>query len=265
MSLSFHNEGREIALNNSKSLISTDAFNTALYSYSTKINTAFNTIGTLALLTGLTTTNCPAGRVLHLTGKRLIPGVNPMSVFPSGSTLSSQTSPGIYMISVYDPVSGFRGFIDPTSVLFANFDQALPNFYDLGNSGATLPLLGGKGANLSVNSSPLAAVYPLTTTSAATNTVIYAAKNASCGMFMPIGFDSYSAGKNVGGSVRVNSTAVKTTSNIFLTLCSNSASILAYPGATDGYFTIYFGPISVLGPVGSAIADGICISWLVVN
>ena len=267
MALSFHSEARgENALKNDKSYISTDAFNNDIYTYTTRLNTQFVTVGTLANLRGTTATNCPAGRVLHLTGRRLIPSVNPMNTFPSAGGLSTQSFPGVFLVSVYDPITGFRGFIDPTSSKFARFDQNLPNTFDLGNQGAgILPLLGGKGGTLSANGVTTAAITVFKTTSAATNTATYNAGNASVGMFMPVAFDSYSAGKNVGGSIVINTTAVKTTSNIFLTLCGNNATLIAYPGATDGTFTVYIGVISAFGPTGAAIADGLCFSWLVVN
>ena len=166
---------------------------------------------------------------------------------------------------MYDPVTGFRGYIDPISCKFAKFDQNLPNFFDLGTQGSGLPLLGGKGGKLTANSASMKSLTLFTTTSAATNTATYNAGNASAGMFMPVGFDIYSVGKNVGGSIVVNTTAAKTTSLIFLTPCANAAALVAYPGATDGTFTIYIGAISALGPPGAAITDGICFSWIIVN
>ena len=332
MALPFHTKAiAEYSSNNS--YISTDTFNDDIYKYATQLN-GIITSGTLTNLTGTSVTNCPAGRVLHLTGKSLYPNINPMNTFPSAGGLSGNTSPGVYLVSVYDPVTGFRGYIDPTSCKFAKFDQTLPNFFDLGTQGPGLPLLGGKGGKLTANSGTMTPLTLFTTTSAATNTATYNAGNASAGMFMPVGFGpaisfsgyissttltstssvitltsgmtlvgqgvasgttitvggtgittpftvsvsqilgssadpvhftAYVAANNVGGSIVVNTTAAKTTSLIFLTPCANAAALVAYPGATDGTFTIYIGAISVLGPVGSAIPDGICFSWIIVN
>lgn len=336
MALPFHTKAiAEYSSNNS--YISTDTFNDDIYKYATQLN-GIITSGTLTNLTGTSVTNCPAGRVLHLTGKSLYPNINPMNTFPSAGGLSGKTSPGVYLVSVYDPVTGFRGYIDPTSCKFAKFDQTLPNFFDLGTQGPGLPLLGGKGGKLTANSGTMTPLTLFITTPAATNTVTYNAGNASAGMFMPVGFGpAISVGSvsfygyisdttltstsvtlaegmtltgqgvasgttiisgtgtshtvsvsqtlgsstslvyftayvtanittnNVGGSIVVNTTAAKTTSLIFLTPCANTAGLVAYPGATDGTFTIYVGAISALGPPGAAIPDGICFSWIIVN
>jgi len=265
MALSFHTEGRgETVLKNDKSLISTNTFNTEIYTYTASLNSSLVRVGKLSNLAGATAANCPAGRVLHLTGKRLIPGVNPMNTFPASGPLASQKSPGKYLISIYDPVTGFRGYIDPTSTTFANFDQNLPNFYDQGTSGALLPLLGGKGAKLSLSSFPMTAVTLFSTTSAATNTAVVAAGNASVGMLMPVAFATpYSVTYNVGGSIRVNTTAATANSAIFVSLCDNAADLMAQP--SDGYITIYIGVIRAFGAAGAAIQNGVCVAFMIVN
>lgn len=332
MALSFHTEGRgETSLNNAKSFISTDAFNNDFYSYTLGLNSSFVQAGTLGFVSGATAAKCPAGRVLHLTGKRLVPNVNPMNTFPAGSGLATTKSPGVFMVSAYDPVSGLRGYIDPTSSKFANFDQNLPNFFDLGTQSATLPLLGGKGGKLSTSTYPMTSLSVFTSTNPAANIARLNAGNASTGMIMPVGITSVtnytgssitgttlttgssvtiaantfiyglnvmpgtyvtttvtgtsftvnipqtvasctmsSAPNNVGGIVEIQTTAVKTTSNIFLTLCGNNASLLAYPGsiassAADGYFTVYIGRMNVVGPSTATLGDGVCFSWMVVN
>jgi hypothetical protein len=56
---------------------------------------------------------CPAGRILHATGKKLVPGIHPMS-FINGKL---NPYPKL-LISVYDSVSLLRGFIDPSSTAF---------------------------------------------------------------------------------------------------------------------------------------------------
>ena len=276
MALSYHVESRgDYAQYNNQSFISTDIFNDDIYSYSSSLNAIFQTVGTLKNLSDATASNCPAGNVLHVTGKRLIPSVNPMNTFPAAGGLSTGSFPGVFLLGVYDPVSGLRGFIDPTNVKFAKFDQNLPNFYDTGIHVGSLPLLGGKGGKLNDNSSTQVRVVVFTSKTASGNATTYEAGNASCGMFMPLDFNRNGGGVaitadasnntfNVGGSVRINTTAVKTTSNIFLTPCGNTASLVAYPGNSDGYFTIYLGPISALGP-GGGVSDGICLSWMIVN
>ena len=53
---------------------------------------------------GGTPESCPAGRILHETGRKLYPGINPGIRTP--------------MVAVYDGVSRYTGFIDPNSPIF---------------------------------------------------------------------------------------------------------------------------------------------------
>jgi hypothetical protein len=116
-----------------KSFIASKPFNNDFFTYTVSKNARFVTVGAL----GLVTTNaalCPVGRVLHATGKKLYPNVNPMNTFPAGSLLTGPK----FLMSVYDPISMFTGFIDPTSQMFAKYDQVLPNSFDLGPTANTL-------------------------------------------------------------------------------------------------------------------------------
>jgi len=54
---------------------------------------------------GGTPESCPAGRILHETGRKLYPGINPGIHTP--------------MVAVYDGVSRFTGFIDTSSAMFS--------------------------------------------------------------------------------------------------------------------------------------------------
>ena len=99
-----------------RSYMTTAAFNGDFYTYtpaSFNVNTNTLTAGSLtANVTGATAANCPAGHILHETGKRLYPDVH------SGvSTL---------MVSVWDPVSTYTGYIDPNAPKFTiyNSDKA---------------------------------------------------------------------------------------------------------------------------------------------
>lgn len=96
------------------SFISTAAFNTFFYSYSTSINSSLETIGTLAAVTGATAGNCPAGRVLRENGRKLYPGANP------GITT--------YMVGVYDAQTMLSGFIDPNAQVFQIYNTDKPTF-----------------------------------------------------------------------------------------------------------------------------------------
>ena len=115
-----------------RSYLSSEPFNTAIYSYSTAlVNLVY--VGTLSLLSTATAGNCPAGRVLHETGKKLFPGANA----------------GIndYMVSVYDPISMLTGFINPNQPFFSLMNTDRANFLLDGPSGAGTGLSASGRAN----------------------------------------------------------------------------------------------------------------------
>jgi hypothetical protein len=89
-----------------KNYITTEAFNNAIYSYAVTVNSvSYQVTGSLTVLAAATSSNCPEGRLLRETGKKLYAGANP------GITTT--------MVSVFDEVSGLTGFIDPNSPLFS--------------------------------------------------------------------------------------------------------------------------------------------------
>lgn len=103
--------------------ISTGSFNGQFYSYATTFNSSnFTTTGALSAVTGATAANCPQGRVLRASGKKLYPG----GAYPGVSTM---------MVGVYDSISLLSGFIDPNTSVFAlyNSDKPtdVPDNYDL--------------------------------------------------------------------------------------------------------------------------------------
>jgi len=117
-----------------RSYISTAAFNTEIFSYSTaQVNGTY--VGTLAVLAAATTVNCPQGRILHETGKKLFPGVNP--------------SINDYLVSVYDPVSMLTGFINPNDTVFSLMNTDRANFLLDGPNGA------GTGLSAPARANPL--------------------------------------------------------------------------------------------------------------
>jgi hypothetical protein len=102
------------------SYISVAAFNTVFLTYTTT-TTNYVTTGTLTAnvinpQTGVTVTSgdCPAGRVLRETGRKLFPDANP------GVTTC--------LVSVYDRITGATGFIDPNSIYFAIYNVDKANF-----------------------------------------------------------------------------------------------------------------------------------------
>lgn len=115
-----------------KAFVATSSFNTKLFTYSTSVNSSFQTVGSLVANVAATAANCPENRVLHANGKILIPGVNPNVTKP--------------LIGVFDPVSALNGFIDATDPTFANYDVNFPFQYNSGIQPA-FSTLGGQGAN----------------------------------------------------------------------------------------------------------------------
>ena len=107
-----------------RSYLTTSSFNTSIYSYTTTMDYSTNIAnGYLSTLSAATTLNCPKGRILRETGRKLYPGINP--------GVSSM------MVSVYDDSSMFNGYIDPNSRLYTvfNSDKAsfIPNNNQLGS------------------------------------------------------------------------------------------------------------------------------------
>jgi hypothetical protein len=142
-----HSEARgDFQQRNDKTLVSTAAFQNEFYTYTASKNPATGvTTGAFTLVSGATASTCPAGRVLHLTGRKLYPDVNPMTTFVGVLTAKK------FLVSVYDPISFLNGFIDPTSNTFAKFDQNLPNFFNLGTAGSgVVASLGGDGVDVNV-------------------------------------------------------------------------------------------------------------------
>ena len=133
MSVTIAADARNYNKQPQKAFISTAPFNTKLFTYTTSLNTSFQTVGSLVVNTAATAANCPANRVLHANGKTLIPGVNPGVTRP--------------YIGVFDSVSGLNGFVDGTDPTFATYDVNFPFQYDSGLLPA-ISTLGGEGANI---------------------------------------------------------------------------------------------------------------------
>ena len=228
MSQQFTNGSREYAQSYPKSYISTKPFNGEFYTYSTSLTAKLQTIGILAV-SSASASICPAGRVLHLTGKKLIPGINDMTVLPL-----SLTAPTI-LFAVYDPISFLNGFIDLTSSTFAQYDQNVSN--TIGNSVA----FGGQGAKLNIGPS------------AQTGGDV---GDASVGTVMLSGV---AAG---GGASITTSVYNSTTSKVFLTAISN----LGGSGACSVYYSIPVGTPNTFNISSFGTAQlNTRVNWMVVN
>lgn len=190
-----------------KAFLTTQAFNTRLFTYATSMNSNFVTVGTLTANTSATATNCPANRVLHTNGRQLIPGVNPGIVKP--------------LLGVYDPITSLNGFIDPTDPTFAVYDVNMPFQFDLGIS-SPIATLGGQGANtrIGLDSGRLAQTAENGTVNAG---------DASIGEFA---FFTTTTART--STVTIQSSQVTPTSRIFLTPTSFYATTTAFSTLQTG-------------------------------
>lgn len=224
--------------------ISTKAFNTELFSYSTYQNSSFQTIGNFAANTSATTANCPAGRILHANGKLLLPGVNPNVTKP--------------YIGVYDAATGLNGYIDPTSPTFAKYDVNLPAQYDLGGAdatnagGALAPYLAGQGAKINVNAAPFAIFVGDTLSSSTSLTVDSVTKGV-----IRIGMTLYSTdGASLTGTRTITAQTAGTTGGAgTYTLSGNAAGTgtdVTIYGAVNGTSS---NPLNV--SAGVLVTDGV--------
>jgi hypothetical protein len=190
-----HTDSRNYQALTDKSLISTKAFDTEFYTYTVTTNALGVKRGVFSFVNGATATTCPGRRVLHLTGRKLYPDVNPMDTFV-GTALTSKK----FLVSVYDPISFLTGFIDPSSNTFAKYDQNLPNFFDLGTAGSGVQWSGGgQGGELNLGDAG-------TTATTLNNSDSFNAGYASVGQFV-----------TDGSAIKVVSAIVKPTSKILLT------------------------------------------------
>ena len=136
-----------------RSYVTTSAFNLAIYTYTTALNsTSFKQEGKLALVTTspsgvtLTSTNCPAGRILRENGRKLFPSVNPGllsgDTYQGVANFQGATDAANHMwVGVFDSVTGVKGFINPNASTFSvyNSDKSLEvvDIYETNGAGVT--------------------------------------------------------------------------------------------------------------------------------
>jgi hypothetical protein len=73
----------------------------------------------------LTATNCPAGRILRESGRKIYPGANPglaVGDTYNGTTVGTTVTSHMWVL-VFDSVTGLRGFIDPNGPGFAVYNS----------------------------------------------------------------------------------------------------------------------------------------------
>ena len=254
--------------------ITTNAFNTDLYVYTTSRNpTTFEVTGSLTVHPDATSGNCPIGRVLRETGRTLYPG----GAYSGIST---------FMVGVYDAQSGLNGFIDPNTSNFAYYNIDKPIEVQDG----TDPTTGAKDKGMSVYTNGSVRVWGSgniyafgtgsigTTSGNITSGGTVVANTGltvnSGGIGLTSGNLTITAGKlnvpasggaaiagtatlGAGGTVTINTTAVTASSRILLTYTVfNTPSILRVSAKTAGTsFTV-----TSLNPTDTSTFD-----WFIVN
>jgi hypothetical protein len=210
-----------------RSYLTTSSFNTSIYCYTTSVDNLTSIItGTLSSLSSATALNCPKGRVLRETGRKLYPGINP--------GVSSM------LVSVYDDKTMFNGFIDPNSPLYTifNSDKAsfIPNNNQLGSPvytrGAVEALDGVAASKLTLPASSISYVTP--------------------GMAPVMGTT-----RLVNGSVIVNTSACTPTSFVFVSYSGipSNPGFITSTDVTTGAFRI----------VSTSTTDSSYVNWFIVQ
>jgi len=242
-----------------RSYLATTAYNTVFFSYSTSLN-GITYVGTFGSVTGATAATCPAGRILHETGKKLFPGANP----------------GVndYMVSVYDPVSMLTGFINPNQPFFSLMNTDRANFLLDGPSGT------GTGINASARANALYTrgdVLAGGRLDLSGNAVIYG--NISTLGNQYVGGNLSTIGSlSVGGTVNFKSGLVVGTGSMFATPGSVTISTTAVTASSKIYLTFTgfagttgFLRVGTIVPgtsfqvISSQGGDQGSFSWLVIN
>jgi hypothetical protein len=247
-----------------KSFVTTRPFNLEFYQYSVSRSDRppYTTTGVLVLHSSATAPQCPAGRVIHANGKKLIPDVNVMNSFttPAGATIQAKK----FMLGVYDPESMLNGYIDPTSATFAVYDKNRPAsdylLYATGNTTEATALLGlgGQGSRLPAK---VLIGNPATT---------IAAGDSSVGRFTATTVAGIAGGANAilatvsTTAVTANSIILLTANNGYSANTNTSFSISLcigniIPGSS---FQVYLTNIQTLFLDGGT---NVVVNWLIIN
>lgn len=237
-----------------KSFVSTKPFNLEFYQYSLTRSDAppFTKTGSLVLHPSASLTQCPAGRVLHANGKKLIPDVNVMNRFTTPANGTIQTKK--FMVGVYDPQSMLNGYIDLTSATFAVYDKNRPASdylldatVNVAESTALLGL-GGQGSRLPAK---ILIGNPATDTAAGDSAV------GSFNIFTP---DTLGHGQARNGLIRVNTRAATPNSIILLTSANPNIAV-SFSDLQLGRFDVTIRNISN----GNIVNFSTTVNWLVIN
>jgi hypothetical protein len=243
-----------------RSYISMRAYNNDIFSY-TVDEVDFNYVGTLGTVAGATALNCPQGRILVESGKKLYPGANP----------------GIltYMVSVFDYATGLKGFIDPNSTAFTPQNTDRPYYITSPGSNSVDPnpdrappvftrgnILAEGGMDLSGSALIYGNMSTIGATSISYGLTVANGVNVTSGQFNLhsglVGVADMTGASVVGDFKKLTVTAPLCTasSHVFLTYAGiNNPGVLSTEGITNGSFQI----------VSNNTSDAGNVRWLIIN
>ena len=188
-----------------KEYIATANFYNSFFTYTAIAPTSGNltTTGKLTPVTGASTGNCPAGRILRELGPHLYPGVNP-GLLPTDANYNVFATHGSHIFTkVYDAVTGLRGFIDANDKVFATYSNERPEeFVDAGEIDGTGsrrgPSLYGNTLNLATGTNASVGTATLV---AGTVTVLTSAVTANSKIFLTRATQGVAAGHLALGAI----------------------------------------------------------------
>ncbi len=246
--------------NPTRSYIALRPYNNDIFSYTVN-EVDFNYVGSLSPVSGATSGNCPAGRILVESGKKLYPGAN-----PGIST---------YMVSVFDYATGLKGFIDPNSSAFTPQNTDRPYYITSPGSNSVDPdpdrappvytrgdLLAQGRLDLSGSALIYGNLSTIGATSVSGGLTVANGVNVTSGQFNLhsglVGVANMASGTVVGGFKRLTVTAplCTTSSHVFLTYSGiNNPGVLSSESVVNGSFEIVSSNTSDLGTI----------RWLIIN
>ena len=243
--------------------ISTAPFNTVFFTYTTSMNASYQTIGDLAVVTGATAGNCPAGRILRANNKKL---------YPDAAGLDLTTYPNrTPLVGVFDYHSGLSGFIDPNNAVFAlyNGDKPVDSIDGEAASGVNNHLgmsvyTGGTVTAVGNISSTAGSVSAATTVTAGTGLTV-----TSGGLTITAGrltVPTTIAGQTtlIAGTKAITITGVSTSSNAFVTIATpNTGSLTVKFQAVCTANTVTITALIAAGTIN--VADVSVVNYFVVN
>ena len=148
------------------SYLSVASYNNDIFKYSPTFEN-FTESGVLTPVAGGNSSNCKKGRILRENGRKLYPGANP--------------GVNVFMVGVYDEISGISGFIDPNSPVYTVYSTS---------KGYTIPLSTDPGpGGLFDQGMPI-----LTNSSVEAGTFVSAGTNVSAGIDVNAGHNVNAVG-----------------------------------------------------------------------